>query len=574
MPTDHDLRRTLQRIDGKGYKAYKDIGGSYDCGEYRLLVDHVQGDPFAAPSRVRVRLRDDVARFPRDTYRNRSREIALRDFLARRFAEAARRFCRGNRGTGHSGEIGIDRPGQEILERTAVVVDNGAVEARFTMALPAFGRSVAGRHASAMFFEELPAIVDASLRYPSLDSDALYAHVRAAEDADTLRGRLDELGLVAFVADGAVLPRASGIDPRPLRSGSVVPFAAAASLRVTVELPNAGTVSGMGVPRGVTLIVGGGYHGKSTLLSALELGIYNHVPGDGRELVVTSPAAVKIRAEDGRRVEQVDVSPFIDNLPYGRDTKGFSTDDASGSTSQAANIMEALEAGARVLLIDEDTSATNFMIRDHRMQRLVAKDREPITPFVDKVRQLERERGVSTILVMGGSGEYFDVADRVICMIDYLPHELTAEARAIAEQYRGERINEGGERFGELRRRVPEAHSFKPARGKRDVKIAAKGLHTILFGRSAIELDAVEQLVDISQTRAIGDAIHYAARYMDGEASLEQIVRAVVRDCAEKGLEALSGRPAGDYARFRELELAAAINRLRTVRMRQARAAD
>ncbi|MCK4804279.1 MAG: ATPase, partial [Spirochaetes bacterium] len=297
----------------------------------------------------------------------------------------------------------------------------------------------------------------------------------------------------------------------------------------------------------------------------LELGIYNHIPGDGRELVVSDPCTMKIRAEDGRRIEKVDISPFIAGLPFGRDTGAFSTEDASGSTSQAANIIEALETGARVLVMDEDTSATNFMIRDHRMQELVSKDREPITPFIDKVRQLYSDLEVSTVLAIGGSGDYFDVADHVICMIEYKPRDMTGQARAIADKYRSERVPEGGEYFGNISERVPLARSFDPSRGRREVKISSRGLKSIDFGVFRIDLGAVEQLVDLSQTRAIGDAIYYATRYMDGKRTLAEIINAVMGDAADKGLDMLSREPAGDYALFRGLELAAAINRLRTL---------
>ena len=569
MPSAEDLRKTLRRIDGRGYKAYKDVESTYNFREYTLFVDHVQGDPFASPSRVQVRVPQKAAGFPKDTYSSQSRQIALRDFLTRKFFEASRRFCQGNRGTGSSGIISIDHPGQEILERTSAFVTEQFVDARFVMGLPAFGRTVAGKHAEAMFFDELPQIVRASLFYTNLDEKALYRHIEIAEDADFLREQLDNLGLVAFVADQAILPRASGVDPHPLTRGQVVPFESPESFRVRLELPNRGIVTGMGIPKGVTLIVGGGYHGKSTLLRALELGIYDHVPGDGREFVVANSHTVKIRAEDGRRIEKVDISPFIANLPLGRDTGAFSTDDASGSTSQAANIIESLELGAQVLLIDEDTSATNFMIRDHRMQELVSKDKEPITPFIDKVRQLYCDHGVSTILVIGGSGDYFDVADCVICMVEYKPYDLTETARAIAEKYRAERRPEGGEDFGMITERVPLAHSFDPSRGRREVKISAKGLQSIVFGTHTIDLGAVEQLVDASQTRAIGDAIYYATKYMDGKKTLRQIVDNVVKDIMGNGLDVLNPRPVGDRAAFRALELAAAINRLRTLWVRK-----
>jgi predicted ABC-class ATPase len=566
-----ELRSTLRRIDGKGYKAYKDLEGDYRCSDYILFIDHVQGDPFAAPTKVRVRVPQSVARFSPDTYEVKSREVALRDFITRRFAEASRRFCKGNRGTGKSGLILIDLPRQQILERTSAFITNEYVEARFVMGLPAFGRRIAGRHAENMFFEELPQIVRSSLFQKNLATTRLYEHIETAEDADYLRSQLGPMGLVAFVADGAVLPRASGVDQRPLEKGRVVAFETPESLRKRVELPNRGVITGMGVPKGITLIVGGGYHGKSTLLRALEEGLYNHIPGDGREFVVSDPCSVKIRAEDGRRIEKVDISPFIANLPFGQDTREFSSDDASGSTSQAANIMESLEAGARVLLIDEDTSATNFMIRDQRMQELVSKDKEPITPFIDKVRQLYSDHGISTILAIGGSGEYFDVADHVVCMVEYKPRDLTREACLIAERYKAGRTPEGGERFGMFTERVPLGRSFDPSKGSREVKISSKGLQSIAFGTNTIDLGAVEQLVDISQTRAIGDAIYYATRFMDGTRPLKQIIEAVIGAIEKEGLDVLNRRPVGDYAKFRGLELAAAINRLRTLSVQDKR---
>ncbi len=560
------LREILRRIDGRGYKAYKDIEGHYDFGDYLLLIDHVQGDPFAAPSRLRVKVPQRIAGFPPDTYTTRSRRIALGDFLTRVFGEKCRLYCRGGRGTGKSGLVDIDHPGQQILERTSVVVNESWVEARFFVGLPAAGRRILGREAAEILFGELPQVVTNSLIFSRIPREELYNHIRSAEDQDILRGRLDELGLVCFIAEGSILPRASGVDDRPLSKGRVVYFRSPPSLSVEVELPNRGRVRGMGIPKGVTLIVGGGYHGKSTLLNAIQLGIYNHIPGDGRELVVTDPQAIKIRAEDGRRVEKVDISPFINNLPFGKRTEHFSTDDASGSTSQAANIMEALELGARLLLIDEDTSATNFMIRDHRMQELVAKEKEPITPFIDKVGQLFSERGVSTILVLGGSGDYFDVAHTVVMMEDYLPQDVSEKAKEIASKYRAERKPEGGTSFGQVAQRVPLAGSINPARGKREVKVDVKGLRHILFGRSLIDLSSLEQLVDQSQTVAIAAIILYCRnRLMDGKRSLSQILDLVEEEIDEKGLDILSPRHLGNFARPRMLEVGGAINRLRSL---------
>ncbi len=564
-----DLRNKLKRINGKGYKAYKEIRGNYDFDDFILSIDHVQGDPFASPSRVRVTVAQTRAKLPKDSFCNRSREIALRDFLTREFFHRIGRVSSGKKGSGKSGLISIDRPGQEILERTSAFVDEERIEVRFFVGLPAYGRRIASEEAITMFFREIPEIVRNSLFYSNLDSKKLYRHIETAEDADFLRNSLINLKLIAFIGDGSILPRASGIDPKPLSTGRVIPFKSPETLKVSIGLPNRGLVDGMGIPEGVTLIVGGGYHGKSTLLNAIQLGIYNHIPGDGRELVVTRENAIKIRAEDGRRVEKVNISPFINNLPFGRNTDSFSTEDASGSTSQAANIIEATEAGCDAILMDEDTSATNFMIRDHRMQELISKENEPITPFIDKVDLLYKDYGISTILVMGGSGDYFDVADRVIGMHEYLPEDLTEKAKSIAGKYSSERKREGGNSFGMVTERAPVSSSFNPGKGKREVKISAKSIHTIMFGMNIIDLSSHEQLVDISQTRAVGDAIYYATKYMDGKRSIREVINMVTKEIKEKGLDIISPLPVGNYAIFRGIDLAFAINRLRTLKVRQ-----
>jgi predicted ABC-class ATPase len=566
--TKEELRRTIGRIDGKGYKAYKDIKGSYDFGLYALIIDHVQGDPFAAPSRVRVRLPIERTEFPPDLWDNTVRRIAFCDYLTRSFHGAIRRWTKGHRGMGKSGLVEIDRGGQEILERNAVVIDRGNLEARFVVGLPAAGRTILGKEALGIFFEEVPKIVEGSLLYRSVDQKDIKRHVDVAEDQDVMRGLLAEQGLVAFVADGSVLPRRSGVDNRPLDSDAV-PFRGPRELEVELELPHRGRIKGMGIPKGVTLIVGGGFHGKSTLLDAIERGVYNHIPGDGREYVVSDQAAVKIRAEDGRRIEKVNISPFITNLPFGKDTVRFSTDNASGSTSQAANIMEALEIEAQVLLIDEDTSATNFMVRDERMQELVAKAKEPITPFVDKVQKLFIDQGISTILIMGGSGDYFDVADTIIMMENYQPYCVTEQAAVIARKHVSCRIDEGGDVFGEITPRRLLKDGFDPSRGKREVKIDAKGLRTILYGTTSIDLSYLEQLVDRSQTRAIGLMIHYyAEHYLERSQCLKDGMELVMRTVQEKGLDCLLPYTVGNLAMPRIFELSGTINRMRTLQVK------
>lgn len=566
MPTEADLRAFLQRIDGRGYPAYKDLARRYAFDGFELCVDHVQGDPFAAPTRVRVIVPMAVADFDLDDVGPDARRIALADLLCRRFAQVAAEVA-SRRGSGKSGLIEIAPCGQEVLERTAIVLDEGRVEARFVVGLPAHGRRVKGRAAAQLLCEDLPRCVDAALLRDAWDDPTIRRHLDTVEDARALRAHLAGAGLVAFVADGAILPRRSGVDDRPMAEGAL-PFRSPDSLRRSFELPYAGTVTGMGIPRGVTLIVGGGYHGKSTLLQAVQRGVYDHVAGDGRELVVADAAAVKVRAEDGRGVAGVDISPFINGLPGGADTTAFCTADASGSTSQAASIVEAIEAGASALLLDEDTSATNFLIRDRRMQELVHKGAEPITPLVDKVRQLHREHGVSSVLVMGGSGDYFDVADTVIGLEGFVPWDATERARAIASEHRTERTPEGGDSFGQLRRRRPLGTSLDPRRGKRDVSLRSRGTRSIEFGEDEIDLGAVEQLVDRGQTRAIAEALEFARRtLLEGTREVGEVLDAVDAAVAVGGLDAIQSRPGGDLVRFRRFELAAALNRLRSLRV-------
>lgn len=568
MPNQEKLRSTLQRLDNNSYKAYKDIKGSYDFTDFTLIIDYVQGDPFAAPSQLRVQVPQSVAGFSRDLYNSRSREVALRDYLTRQFDKAAQEIT-SSRGTGKSGLIAIARVGQEVIDRTSVLVNEEFVEARFVVGLPAKGRKILGRQAADMLCEDIPDIVDEALIYQSLTPKAIRQQVETVEDADWLRQQLGERGLVAFVPDGAILPRRSGVDDRPLQEDNVVPFQSPEEQQVTFNCPNRGEVTGMGIPAGVTLIVGGGYHGKSTLLRAVEVGVYNHIPDDGRELVVTDPGAVKIRAEDGRSIAGVDISAFINQLPQGRSTTNFSTPNASGSTSQAANIIEALEAVAKLLLVDEDTAATNFMIRDRRMQQLVSKDKEPITPFIDKIRQLYIDYEVSTILVMGGSGDYFDMADTAIAMDNFQPYEVTEKAKAIAAEYATERTIEGGTQFGKITPRVPLAESIDPSSGKKAVKTKVRDEDEISFGSEDIDLAAVEQIVDTGQLRAIAAAIVYAKReYLDKNITIPEILDRVMADIDADGLDAITTSPQGDLAEFRRFELAAALNRLRTLKVR------
>jgi len=557
------LGATLDRIDRKGYGAYKDLSGTHDFDTFVLFVDRVQRDPFAPPSLIRIRTKEN--RFDQDLFANPVRRVAFEDFLTRSVEREIRRVVHGNRGSGGSGRVEIQRVSQIVLPRTSMVVEPGYVEARMSVGLPAQGRSVDARAAKTVLLEELPEVVRRGLISApegGVDVEKARLHVETVEDADHLRELLPALGLVAFVAEGAVLPRESGASDRPLQEGTV-PFRSPAEYRVEVELPNRGVISGMGVPEGVTLVAGGGFHGKSTLLSALSWGVYDHVPGDGRELVVARGDAVKVRAEDGRSVSGVDISAMIGVLPGGRTTEDFSTPNASGSTSQAANIAEVIEVGTSLLLVDEDTSATNFMIRDERMRELVR--REPISPFIELVRPLHRSLGVSTVVVVGGVGDYLDIADRVILLEDYTPSDATQRSREVTRKF-PPRAPLTDREVRPPQERAVDASSIDLRRGKRQ-SARGRGLHTIELGRERVDLSYLEQLAEAGQTEAMARIIGEWAT--SGEVrGVVEVVQEALASVSEKGLDSLGdfqGHP-GEMSLPRGQELAAAINRVRPLR--------
>ncbi|WP_017579690.1 ABC-ATPase domain-containing protein [Nocardiopsis valliformis] len=541
------LSEELLKMHGASYGRYKALKGDWDFGDFTLTVQRVQADPFAPPSRIRL-LRPDAG-IPDSAYADPVRRRATADYLGRR----ARRLLKGSL-------LKIDTGGQEVIARSSCqVTEEGALDLRIGLDLPGQGRRIDGRTAERELCRTVPELID-DLDWDEIDREEAEAFADSVVDTVALRAGLVERDLVAFVADGAVLPRRSGVSDEPMAGRGVVPFASPESLRVSVDLPHQGTVTGMGVPEGITLIVGGGFHGKSTLLHALERGVYDHVPGDGRELVVTRQDAVKIRAEEGRGVERVDVSPFVRNLPTGADTSDFRTENASGSTSQAANICEAVEAGARTLLVDEDSTATNLMIRDERMQALVHGDREPLVPFVDLVRPLHREQRVSTVLVMGGSGDYFDVADQVIMLDAYHPHDVTERARALAHE------REDAE-FTLPRARVIDPRSVDENTAKGRSRLKRRDMDVLVFGESDIDVRSVEQFVDPGQITGAGLALRalVRGRHLDGTRTLAEALDSLEEALDEKGVTLFGGDFGGDYALPRRHEIAATLNRLRSL---------
>ena len=566
MKSAKDLRQLLETIDHRGYPAYKETAGAWRFENYVLGIDHVQGDPFAAPSRLHVEVPASVAGIPPEWFDTREKKTAMEDYLLRRFYGKAGKYSFQAKGSGKSGVIAVMRPGQEVLTRSAVELGaDGLLIARFEVGFPANGRTINARELIKILYQYLPQCVDQSFVYRNIDEKEAKAAVCLAADQACLRRQMKEQGLVAFVADGAVLPRASGVSDKPMKQA--VSFRSPDSLRVSLELHDGRRIDGMGIRRGITLLVGGGYHGKSTLLKALERGVYSHIAGDGREYVLTDADAVKIRAEDGRSIWHTDISMFIGDLPNKKSTVCFDSEDASGSTSQAANVVEAIEAGASALLIDEDTSATNFMIRDELMQRVIARDKEPITPYIERVQELKESYGISTILVAGSCGAYIDVADTIIQMDSYLPRDITVDAKKLAADYpcvaQAQRCREQP-----CFDRRPERHEDVYYKGR--IKLKTQGREGISIGQEMIDLRYVEQLVDSGQLQTLA----YVMKYMEesgfnGTRTVQELLNPLYEKMEKEGFAALCAKHGqgsdlpGNLAMPRREELFACLNRYR-----------
>lgn len=613
--TLNELTSHLHAIDGRSYAAYKAIVGRYRSPlGWVLYIDRIQPDPYAPPTAIRVvlplaltgadprltdaaeRLTGADARLTRDDERltdsgadprpagaaepltgaaahltaSSTRAVALRDYLARTMRE----LLKGQ-------AISIAPAGQEILERSSVNLHETwqddfstpafntpgpYLELRLRWSLPAFGREIAGRQAARNLNLDLArAIASLDLRESELGAEA-WKHCQVAEDHAALQEILVERGWVAFLADGANLARRSGVSQLPLEGG--LPLTAPETLAQTVQLPHAGVVRGTAIPAGVTVIAGGGYHGKSTLLNAIARGIYPHIPGDGRELVATVPEAMAVRAADGRAVTGVDLRPFISHLP-GRDADPaqFTTANASGSTSQAASIMESLELWGQpaqaALLLDEDTCATNLLIRDQRMRALVSSEREPITPLVDRIRALHRERGISTLIVMGGSGDYLDVADQVLIMDSYRLVDATAQARQVCDSQ--PRVDTSLPDFPLPAQRLPQRPEAK-RRGPSRTR--ALGTQRLVLDRHEVDVADVSGLVDEGQALAVAWALRaLLERHFDGRTSLPQALAQVAKRLDDVGLDALGEAHPAFLVRPRLVDVGAAVNRLRSLQV-------
>ena len=574
MQSSFELQELLQSINRKSYPAYKSLKGVYQFKKYILSVDHVQGDPFASPSHISVKISHKEAGFPEAYYKDSLTRITLADFLTRQFENQVNRYTFRAKGSGKSGLLSVTRCGQEVLERSACEITDQGIIARFFVGFPANGRTINAGELEKILFEFLPVCVEKAFIFRNLSGKDLEKTIFLAEDQAYIREELQKRSLVAFVNDGAILPRESGVSSKPMK-GSVA-FSSPDSFRITMELPHKGKITGMGIPKGITLIVGGGYHGKSTLLNALELGVYNHIQGDGREYVITDSTAQKLRSEDGRFVKDVDISLFINDLPNKKNTSCFSTEDASGSTSQAAGIVEGMEAGSKVFLLDEDTSATNFMVRDAFMQRVISREKEPITPFLERAGDLYEKAGISTILVAGSSGAFFHIADTVIQMDNYMPVDITKKVRELCMDYPLNDSTIAGFKLPESHRIMSKnalsqgtkkdyyGH-FKAQDKPERLKVKVHGRDGFSIGKQEVDLRYIEQLIDSEQTQTLGALLKYAVEKLtDGKRTLPEIVELLSSKLEKEGLSFLSeGYISCGYAMPRKQEIYACFNRYR-----------
>lgn len=563
MRSDRDLKNILERIDHKGYPAYKDTKGEYQFSKYVLDIEHVQGDPFASPSQIRISVSGKVAGIPAKYFDKKHKRIATQDYLLRKIGSETIKNSK-QRGSGKSGLIHISRCGQEILERTACQINDkdGEITVRLEIGFPANGRTINAGELERILFHILPDIVNKTVLYKNINIAELDDVICLAENQFFIRNEMKNRELTAFIADNSILPRKSGISAEPLKDA--VRFKAPESMKIKIDLPDSTAIYGMGIPKGVTLIVGGGYHGKSTLLEALQMGVYDHIAGDGREYVFSDVSSVKIRAEDGRSISQTDISMFINNLPNKLDTSCFSTQNASGSTSQAANVIEAVETGCKVLLIDEDTSATNFMIRDELMQLVVTKDKEPITPYIDRVRELYESYGVSTILVAGSSGEYFNKADKIIQMDEYHTFDITEYAKDIAQKH-GYHAQKNVEKDAVMPNFNRCARVNKDWIGER-AKVKVNGKDAVSINRDSVDTRYLEQLADEEQLRMIGYLFVYMNQFIfDKNNTLQNSVEKLVQTLEKNGLRNIfqNKKIPCNLAIPRKQELFMCINRFR-----------
>lgn len=520
------LYQKIRTLNGKNYGLYKSLADKpWDFGDFVLDFLHVQGDPFAPASRVVVRAKLSALGYAPEWGSDFEHRLALSDFLYRRLGRLVQ-----ERYPGKDAAVVFNTAGPEMLVRNSLWIDNGELRACLQVRLPGEGRKIQAEEAAEILTMVLPDLVSAGLYCDKAALPALQEYYRVLAERKAILAELDARGLCAFVPDGAVLPRASGLSEMPLEGA--VKFEAPEEMAVTLSVCGR-EIRGMGIPKGITVITGGAFHGKSTLLQALIRAVFPHVPGDGREGIVVDETALRVGVEDGRSVRGTDLSMFVRDLPGGIGTKDFNTLSASGSTSEAANLLEAMEAGARTFFIDEDSSAVNFLIRDVRVRKLLGDEREPLIPLTDRIRGLA-SAGMSFVLVAGACGDYLDIADNIIVMANYRAE--CAKFTACAGQGRSKPAEAVPAAAPSAPAAMPTTRPFaaymqplqksvRPASAvERQVKVKLSGDFLLQIGFLVADTSRLLTLVDKQQRLGAGfmmlNMLQNAASNSDGEAGV------------------------------------------------------
>lgn len=567
MKDKQEFYELLGELDGRDFSEYNRIIGDYDFSRYVLKVTRVPTDASEPGTLFLLRVPSHVAGFPAHLHQTPIRRTALEDLLVRKMSAAIEASSAYDEDGVSRKRLFLPKPGPQILPRSALLITEDYVEARVHVNLPVRRGRIHGEEARHVFFETLPAVVNASLIYCNLDEQEAVAFVRLMEDADALRQMLPTRGWVAFVGEGALLAR-RGPDGRAARTGGR-PLAISAELWTEVELPNQGRIRGLGIPAGITVVVGDEYSGRVEFLKAIAAGIYNHIPGDGREYVISAPDAVYIAADPGRCIRRVDLGAFIRGDNPGREGSIYSTDDADPCASQMAAMAEALEVGSRVLLFDESDSGTAFLASDSRLDEIAGAGKRGILPLCAAAREMADHRGVS--FVVGGRSsiaEWIPIADTVLRIENFTVSDVTKEAKRLEIRRTDDKPNpEAVARLFECSRHVVPS-SLDPSSGRHDAIVGAESIYHLRFGKSVVDLQRVCQLADISQTETIGLILYYAkSRYLREARSIREIMDLVDRDLSTEGLDCLTRDLRCDLARPRRFEIAAALNRLASLRI-------
>lgn len=544
------IRSVLERINGRGYKSYKSLVGlSEVVDRVRVTVIKVQGDPFAPPSVVKLEHNTNMPDWSLQA------PVATSDCILRRLRVLLKKFSMKGVGEGNSGVLSVPKLAPIMIRRSSLeVVKTGVgrarIVARVHVGLPSRGRRVVSGAAEELLLERLPKAFTSSV---SVGEDKLRRHVETWIEQEHIRARLEDMGLVSFVGDGSILPRRCGGCWEPLEDA--VPFESPPSLRVSVDLPTGRSITGMGIRRGLTVVSGPAYHGKTTLIEAVSAGVWNHIPGDGREYVITIRESFVVMSENGRRVTCVDLTPWLSEMPGASNLSCFTTSDASGATSVAATIQESIELGARLLIIDEDNVATNIIHRDYWLEELIG--RKTLHTVADLAPGLKRA-GVSVIVVATGSSELLSRADHVIVMNEYKALDLTHKARQVTAKK--------DTSDGVVEYRAPRGRRMTASMRLDKAKLRGRMLEV----RGADELIDLRPLVQLEEETQLKTVVEATLRILakGGVDTIGSECKDVEAKLARGGFREVVGKePGPSLSEARALDIGFLINRMPWLRV-------